>query len=495
MTEKIIVSSDDSFYSWDSLGGWLEINEPNTEQSYLDYGFDVDKLPDISEKEWAELDDISVLYYTSDTEKDGVIVETIVDPFSLYDEMGKSMEVLYYTDDKNKEDVKLHVRANYSPLDEIEGEFEVLSWVDEEEDVSLSLDLIGQPKAQLVYRATPYKISGYLQGFDIEDYEEEGSVVRYLLSHNKVDWYTWSNNGFVPIDTGDETQIILKGLTKEKIQLIDRLEWESWLDDQIYIGVFLKDRDKDSSSQVDSISVRDLIPTQTTKISEAKLYILNTVATIDMELIGNTIKGDINDIDEGKVQYRIFLNGNVYHPFDGSFTDLATSPLNLNLTIPNHDLTIGESNNLKIEFQDYWGTTDYWETNFIATYNGLLFLDETGEYYSTNIGEVLQYLDFGVIIAGQTTLQHKIVLRNTYGYDVENINIRANQSNFPDGMSAQFSTIDTPFEYLDEINLTYKMENGEETEFFIRLTTDLESTSQSQGEFEIVVNADKVKTD
>ncbi len=127
----------------------------------------------------------------------------------------------------------------------------------------------------------------------------------------------------------------------------------------------------------------------------------------------------------------------------------------------------------------------------MGTYSGLMFKDVYGQYFSSEIGEVLQYLDFGVIIAGQTTIEHEVILKNQYGYDVKNIHLYANTSNFPTGMSIEFSTSLSPFMPQPDLRLSGVLQNNEEIPFFIRLKSELGATPDANGSFDIIVRADK----
>lgn len=490
LKKTLLLSNGQSYYydqsSWRIVG--------NDEQDHLDYGMSPEYISTIPPSAWQELSNPIISYYTDDPNKSQVLIETEVEPFTVYDEFGDSMEVLYYTDDKIVDEAELNVIANYSPLDEFE-DFEVVTWTDDAES-KLDLEVKGIPQPQFVYKIEPENIYGFFRGLIVREKESsiKKGVIRYLLSPNGKQWKTWHNSSFVDIDISEMKNIVKDGLTLETINDLKEEEWETWEHDKMHVGIYLEESViGEEQAEIRDMAYLGLQPVETTSIENVKLYILNTTSTIDVTFSGSTIEGVIDDEDQGKVQYRILLNGASYFPSDGSFTPLMAAPLNISTTLSNDNILIDEKNTLKIEFQDYWGSVDYWETSFVGTYSGLLFLDEAEEYYTTDVGEILQYLDFGVIVAGQTTLEQKIKLRNTYGYTVENIQIRADQSDFPDGMVAQFGTNNTSFEALDELSLTRRLADGEESEFYIRLSTILGTTSKSSGEFSITVTADKVE--
>lgn len=485
---KILIQSN-SDYKYYNEFSWKSLGSTSTEQDYLDHGMNPEELSSIPASAWQELTNPVISYYTDDPDKEEITIETETEPFTIYDEMGDSMDVLYYTDDPDKEEADLEITADYSPLDEFE-EFEVVTWTDDDE-TEFSLNLTALPRPQFITMKSAQDIYGYLQGFSVELSGERDDAYRILLSDDGKQWKTWSGSSFVDVDASDDDVIRNQGIRLSDISEISDSSWKDSFLEQIFIGVFI-DEEVNSDSFIESISIEALTPSETTSVNEAKLYILNTRSIIDVEFAGSTVTGYVDDADLGRVQYRIILNDDPYYPSDGSFTKLQPSPLNISTTFTNRDILIDEENTLRIEFQDYWGSTDYWETTFVGTYSGLLFIDETGEYYSSDIGEVLKYLDFGVIIAGQTTIDHKVTLRNTYGYPVENVKIVVNRDEFPEGMDVEFSLNENTFEPMEEISFNEVIENGESKDFYIRLTTQLGITPSSQGSFDIVVTGDRV---
>lgn len=471
----------------------LVVVPSNTETDYVDYGMNQSNLTTIN---------LSVPFTRKETvneDGDSTIDET--NPFSIYDVFGYDeednplpMSILYYSDDPDKTSADLEITANYSPLDEIDGNYEVVTWTDEDPAERI-LNLSALPTPQFIKQVNPNNISGTISEFlSSESFTSTGnSTIRYLLSSDKTTWKTWDGANFVNVDTSNMSNIVANGMKRTTLQSLTASNWEKWTSQTMYLGIYLEEdiRGK-TKAHIDSISYKDAVPKESTQISDAKLYILNTVSTIDVTFAGSTLSGSIDDEDEGKVQYRVILNGANYYPSDGSFTPLLASPLNINLQLSNKDYNIDENNTIRIEFKDYWGTSDYWQTNFVGTYSGILFTDSEGKYYSTDIGEVLQHLDFGDIYAGQTTLEHEVVLKNTYGYPINNIRLYTKANSFPNGMKAQFGTNLMSFEAVEELDMNTTLNDGEEVSFYIRLSTQLGVTPPTIGEFDIVVVADRI---
>ncbi|WP_107839850.1 LamG-like jellyroll fold domain-containing protein [Metasolibacillus meyeri] len=437
----------------------------------------------------------TVIAYTESTED--IIVSTTTEPFNIYDEFGDEVEVLYYTDDETVNEADLILEANWSPVDELEGDFEVVTWTDEApETAQRTLEMTAVPKPQFIKLVNPKHLYGYLDSVIATDISQSyRDEARYFVTDADTStWYVWDKESetFIVKDTSTEQAISANGMKHSELNAITDKQWRTWNKKHLNIGVFLKDNPRDTIvSVVENVSYQDYLPRHTTTVSETSLYILNTTAKIDIALNGNILKGFLSDADLTRVQYRVLLNNRHYHPADGSFTKLGESPQNIELAISSKDIHIDGWNTIKVEFQDFFGTTDYWSTQFIGTYSGLMFKDVYGQYYSSEIGEILQYLDFGVIIAGQTTIEHEVILKNQYGYDVKNVHLYANTANFPTGMTCEFSTSLSPFTSQPDLRLNGVLKNNEEMSFFIRLKTELGATPDANGSFDIIVRADK----
>lgn len=436
-----------------------------------------------------------ILVYTEKT--DDIIVSTTTEPFDIYDEFGDSVEVLYYTDDLEVTNADLILEANWSPLDELEGDFEIVTWTDEEpETAQRVLEMKAIPKPQFIKLVNPKRIYGALDEVLVNDFSQSyRDEARYFISGTDTSkWYVWNKvlKKFVIADASSEEAIIANGMKHTDLNNITDTEWRTWNEQFLNIGIFLKDNPRDTIvSVVENVSYEDYLPRHTSTIQDTSLYILNTTAKIDIAFNGNVLKGMVSDDDLTRVQYRVLLNNRYFYPADGSFTQLGESPQNIELVIRSKDIEIDDWNTLKVEFQDSFGTTDYWSTNFMGTYTGLMFKDVYGEYFSNEIGEVLKYLDFGVIIAGQTTVEHEVFLKNQYGYDVKNVHLLANTTNFPSDMTVEFSQSNSPFTPHSDLKLSGVLANNAETSFFIRLKTKLGSTPDANGLFDIIVRADK----
>ncbi|PIH59769.1 hypothetical protein CS562_07470 [Paenibacillus sp. LK1] len=190
--------------AWAQLQGEVEFCYYNDDPTKTEMSFNIETKPFTLAEEWEDKE-IEVLYYTDDpTARESVVtIETDpftlaeewedkeikiieytdnpnqtestitieTEPFTLYDELGDSVDVLYYTDDPSKTSSELNITANYSPLDELEGDFDVVTWTNDEDVIAGNSDMM------LTYNALPFE-QLIVQPSDIALY---GDIKKLLL--------------------------------------------------------------------------------------------------------------------------------------------------------------------------------------------------------------------------------------------------------------------------------------------------------------------------
>ncbi|MGG3838561.1 hypothetical protein ABEV00_16265 [Paenibacillus thiaminolyticus] len=164
---KVLITTDQGYFSYNPTDSWSLITETEpTEEDYRQKG--IDDIKSIPESEWSKLNgDIELCYYTDDPnrteasfnietkpftlaeefddqtikiieytdnpEQEESIITLETEPFTFYEEVGDNFDVLYYTDDPDKTEAELEINHNYSPLDELDGDFDLVTWTMEEE--------------------------------------------------------------------------------------------------------------------------------------------------------------------------------------------------------------------------------------------------------------------------------------------------------------------------------------------------------------------------
>ncbi|MFD3258769.1 discoidin domain-containing protein [Paenibacillus lentus] len=506
--------------------GWVSLSNTLTDQLFLTEGMDDASI--IPESAWAELSgDIELCHWTDDPNKteaqftietepftleDEFAGQTIkiieytdnpnqtesritleTEPFTLYDELGDEVDVLYYTDDPNKTSAELEINANYSPLDELDGDFEVVTWSDS--DAPPLLHVEGVPFEQVVLPSSEQEIFGKLLSLILEENSNDSvGKLRVIMSFDGG--RTWESNKYgkwLTIDHTNKDAIISHGMSPHDVSKLQEASFKG-KGDKIRIGYLIADNIHlaDGHTFLHNTKADVTSPTGTIKFSDVAFYILNTAATIQVEFAGNKLSGELSDDDLGKVQYKVSLNGNPYYPSSGHYTPLMNSPQAININISDRDILFGVYNTLRIDFQDAWGQQDYWETTFIGTYSGIMFMDENKNYLSNSFGEILKYLDFGVIIAGQTTLEQKVIVKNQIGYRVQNLLLEVVKEKLPEGVTIEMSRSNFPFIAEDPLLFNRFFNEDEEFEFYVRIVTELLAPPAPNGTFEIRAKADTV---
>ncbi|KAG2960196.1 hypothetical protein PC120_g28016 [Phytophthora cactorum] len=129
----------------------------------------------------------------------------------------------------------------------------------------------------------------------------------------------------------------------------------------------------------------------------------------------------------------------------------------------------------------------------MGVYSGLLFCDAAESFYSDDFGDVLKYLDFGTMVAGQTTAAERVYVKNTLGYPVENVRLWVDQREL-DGVNAkaEVSKLDAPFEPRPQLVYVEQLDHNAKISFYVRIATNRQAIWG--GMFDILVKADPAKS-
>ena len=373
-------------------------------------------------------------------------------------------------------------------LDGLNDNFEVVTWTDET-DSNRTLELNAIPSPQFIAKATVSNIKGTLSDIILNDSSTftTYSNVRLLLTNDNSTWYKWNGANFENVTYSKVDDILALGNTYDELVNAD---YSRWTHSKINIGAFLKDDDT-TTSKISELGFVTNSPIRTSQVSDLNFYILNTTAKIELDLKGLWLSGQLSDLDLTRVQYRVFLNEQPYYPISGQFTNLNNPPLNIDIVFKSDEVKMNDWNTLRVEFKDSFGTVDYWQTTFVGNYSSLMFMDTDGNYYSDDVGKILQYLDFGTFFGGQYSVEHEVVIKNKYGYDIENLTIEASTGHLPEGVEVQFSDTASPFTPQHNLLLPNELKNDEQVSFYIRMISDVDSIPNGENKFNIFVKAER----
>lgn len=209
------------------------------------------------------------------------------------------------------------------------------------------------------------------------------------------------------------------------------------------------------------------------------VVLINTPPTITLSYTDFSLRATLGDEDGDDVAYRLLINGEEHTPW----SDFMPTPTVVSESWSSTDLILDAENTLTLEVKDVIEEVTSTEFKVVGKYQGLLFIDEEGNYYTSDQGEVLKELDFGSIVAGRITEAQKIILINQTGQTVENPSIDT-EYNIPD-VQIQLSNQVDPFEPAAKLNLQALQDSDEHT-FYVRISPD--QYAETGGVFKIKSN-------
>jgi hypothetical protein len=198
-------------------------------------------------------------------------------------------------------------------------------------------------------------------------------------------------------------------------------------------------------------------------------------------LVGHDYTFNIADADGDKVKYKTTLNGTELE----AETDLAAVPLSHTTHMQTNKIKIGETNTLLVTITDSLGGVTTITETFTGAYYGILFSDEKGNYLTTDVGDLLKYLDFGAIIAGYNSLAKEIKITNMTSNPISSLVISTPGAlNTAGTITAKLSSDDTFTSSVTSLPINNLNPNGTDT-FYLRLEA---SDKTAIGDFTFAVN-------
>ncbi|WJZ23512.1 hypothetical protein LIS04_84 [Listeria phage LIS04] len=208
----------------------------------------------------------------------------------------------------------------------------------------------------------------------------------------------------------------------------------------------------------------------------------------NLTLSGPVVRAELSDQDNDRLQYRILVNGVKSFPPDSDWSKYLKSPHTVLYTIPN-DQYVGSTCEVILECTDeaggYVSDTVYSEVYPV----GLLFQDELGQYYSTEFGDLINYLDTGPIVAGDSSSSYKVILFNTTGHKVSNVKLTANLDSMDSSTSAVLLSSSDDFTVESStLTISGDIDILGKAEFYVKVTSKV--TATKGGIFSITVEGD-----
>lgn len=421
---------------------WKIIGTTVTDEDYKVKG--MDDISIVPESAWRELDgNIELCYWTDAPNKTGISFNIDTEPFTLAEEWdGQTIQLIEYTDDPNKTESIITLETEpFTLYDEFNDSIDVLYYTND----------LSKNSANLNIHANYSPLDEINGDFDIITWTNDENefinkkILTEAIPKPKIikQITNFTKNGIIK-SMNIDALINGNGLIKLAISGDSGLTWKTFK------------HKVNGKNELYNINVDDLIEMKSNGFSLENLSLLNEQDWIDISPNGI---------------YRF-----AYYIEQKNINDVAK----INSLISN-ELCVTDTpkvSNINIIYD----ATD-------KKYYGLMFVDENYNYYSTSIGEILQYLDFGTLIAGQTSLEVEIILVNSYNFKVNNLQLSVVE-NF-DGVKVELSKTINPF--IAENSLLYNeiFEPEQEIKFYVRLVID--RNAHIGGGFDIKVKADPIK--
>ncbi len=228
--------------------------------------------------------------------------------------------------------------------------------------------------------------------------------------------------------------------------------------------------------------------------SSGTVTLYDTEPTLIVEMVGLDVHVQVGDAEGDDVQFLVRLNGTQLYPTEEGFTDLIPSPANWYKTLLSNEVNIGSDNIIEVTAKDQWGKQSSITYNFVGEYVGIMFVeckegDSEGDLYTTDLGELLKYLDFGILIAGQVSESIPVYLKNMTGKTITNIKFTSSNITLDSGVKVYIGDSDDVYG-IEPTTITFTdvVQPEEKIKFHVRLHAY--PTAKNPGVFEVLAIAD-----
>jgi len=181
------------------------------------------------------------------------------------------------------------------------------------------------------------------------------------------------------------------------------------------------------------------------------------------------VTGTLNDPDIDTVSIRISIDGTEVQPWSLPFS--VPSPFSFEWDTKY--TPFGQNCTVKVEIKDSFNEITEYTFNITGRYKNFLFKNKDGEYFTTDKGQVLKYLDLKDIIAGQDSTPEKVTLINQTNNIIANAKLTADNGNLPTNSKVELSFTDNPFEPVEVLEIPEIMNDGDTKDFYVRVHSDI----------------------
>ncbi|MCR8641569.1 SPRY domain-containing protein [Paenibacillus sp. N1-5-1-14] len=420
---------------------WLTITSDSPTESDYFNGNTTEEMALIPESAWSKLiGDVELCYYTDNLSKTEASFNIETEPFTLAEEWeDKTIKVIEYTDDLSQTESTVTFETEpFSIYDECGDSVDVLYYTDDPSKKSVELNV-----------STNYS--------PLDELEDPELIV-------------WTN------DTSTTTkQLDISAIPRPQL-VIPMKDIDIKSDSQkLVLNVVQFGLNPTTKSIKVICSVDQGVTWKTFKNKKWKNINIGDLANVKRNGIAPSEFNLISMLDWIKLSPIKRIRFAYYLEQDDVIDDIKIESL---ISTESSTTETPALNSLSIIYDE-----------LDKKYSGLMFMDTTQQYYTSSIGEILKYLDMGTLIAGQTSLDIKVKLSNTYPFDVKNIKLWSEHN--INGLSIELSKQTNPFIAESELFYEQEMKFDSVIEFYVRLVVD-STAKASSGNFDVRVSAEPI---
>lgn len=201
------------------------------------------------------------------------------------------------------------------------------------------------------------------------------------------------------------------------------------------------------------------------------------------------IEASIVDTDGDNISYRLLLSNDKYtNEVLTDWSEYSTGPINIKYYIDTTKVSVDKTNTIKIQTRDNITPDNIATTNYSFTgkYQNLVFVDQDGEYLTSDKGVILKVLNFGQVISGLDSPVQSVTLKNNNPTPITNLQLTKEYLSAVNNVEVQLSKTNNPFVPLESIDYGDEIIPIEgQKEFYVKISTKLDT----QGTLLFDVNA------